>query len=498
MDENKEFNTTQENEIHSFTETDPVWDSPRKEPEEDIPEAQPFGFGDAEEKEDFSGQNTEFSEPENEEKETAEFFSEYIPPQPVYYEMPRSKNKALRVLGIIAAALVIVMLISLVGASLILPKPSFEIDEDTEEPVFTSIPQATPSLSEAPLISELPQPTRKNNVIGQMPNFGGIAPEITNPYNPVIEIAAHNMEKVVSVQADIYKEENGTEVLEGRIRGTGFIVSSDGYIITNYHVVEASNHITVRFTDESEYVAEYIGGDATIDIALLKINAANLPVVALGNSAEVPVGEFAIAIGNPSGMGDELVNTLTVGYVSAVNREIRFNGYKQSFLQIDTAINPGNSGGPVFNSKGEVIGIVTLKALVSSYDEYGSAVDSEGVGFAIPINTALDALAEIFEHGAIRRPGIGIMYSFYDEEAAELYETTSGMHIGEITPGGPSDKAGLMVGDIIIRCDGMDIVTGEELVNLVKTKGIGSSIELVVIRDGVEMTFIVEILDLNK
>lgn len=489
MDENKEVNTTQENETRSFTENDSIWENAKKEPVEDIPEAQPFGFGETEEKKDFSEPKT---------KGSAEFFSEYVPPQPVYYEMPRSKNKALRILGIIAAALVIVMLFSLVGASLILPKPSFEIDEDQESPEFSSIPKASDMASEAPLISTLPQPTRKNNITGQMPSFGGIAPEITNPYNPVIEIAAHNMEKVVSVQADVYKEENGREVLDARIKGTGFVVSADGYIITNYHVVAEGTHITVRFTDESEYIAEYVGGDETIDIALLKINAANLPVVALGDSDTVPVGEFAIAIGNPSGMGDELSNTLTVGYVSAVNREIRFNGYKQEFLQIDTAINPGNSGGPVFNSEGEVIGIVTLKSLVSSYDEYGSAVDSEGVGFAIPINTALGALEEIFEHGAIRRPGIGIFYTFYDEETAELYEETAGMHVGEVTVGGPSEKAGLMVGDIIIRCDGMDIVTGEELVNLVKTKGIGSSIELVVLREGVEMTFIVEIVDLNK
>ncbi|MBR3305212.1 MAG: trypsin-like peptidase domain-containing protein [Christensenellaceae bacterium] len=423
-----------------------------------------------------------------------------------YDAMPKNHSRFLRFAGIFAAAAVFVMLIVLLSTVILVPKPSFEVKPGESASALPDasagkqqiLPEDSVNDKASAAVPDEGSSSSPYKKIGNLPMFGGDAPVITDKYNPVVEIVEQENDCVVSVQVDVVKEEaEGGSSVSGWIKGSGFIVTEDGYIITNYHVVSGGNNIKVKLTDDSEYSAAYIGGDSTIDIALIKIDAKGLPVVALGDSSNVKTGEVAIAIGNPAGMGDELTNTVTVGYVSSAQRTIQFNGYKQVFIQIDAPVNSGNSGGPVFNSKGEVIGIVTLKSLISSYDDYGTAIDSEGLGFAIPINTALDAIAQLFEYGAVRRPGIGIRYTMYDQEYAERKDVTSGMHVEKVEKGSSAEKAGIQEGDTIIRCDGIEIVTGDELVDLIKQKGIGSSVDLVIVRGDSEIKITVEIQDTN-
>ena len=203
----------------------------------------------------------------------------------------------------------------------------------------------------------------------------------------VQEITAATLDSVVEIKTESVQTEVflGQYVTEGA--GSGVIIKSDGYIITNYHVIEGANKIIVTTTDEQQYAAQVIGADADNDIAVLKINAANLPAATMGNSDQLNVGDLAVAIGNPLG---ELGGTVTAGIISALDRSITIDGTTMSLLQTDTSINPGNSGGGLFNQYGQLIGVVVAKS---------SGSDVEGLGFAIPINTASRVAEQIIEHG---------------------------------------------------------------------------------------------------
>ncbi len=406
----------------------------------------------------------------------------------LYNSMPKRKHGFLRAIGIIAAACAFVMLVIVIATSFFVPEPVYEV----AEPDTTNESEILPKESNSVLIPE----QRDGNDI--MPEFGGEAPVITNLYNPVVEIVEQAMPSLVTIKIDkTTTGDDGKELITGWTKGSGFIVSTDGYILTNYHVIQEGGNIKVCLSDGNEYLAKYIGGDEIIDLAVLKIEGNDFKPVALGSSAETKAGEIAIVIGSPAGLDDQLINSVTVGYISAVQREIQFNGYKQKFLQTDAAVNSGNSGGPLFNQNGEVIGIVTLKSLVSGFDEAGNPVDSEGLGFAMPIDTALSAIKEIFEKGAVERPGIGIYFRFYDDNAAALTETLMGMHIEQIVENGPADKVGIKVGDVVTHCNGIEIVTGQEVSEALASRKIGDTIVLTVNRDGQIIDFSVTIADLN-
>ena len=200
--------------------------------------------------------------------------------------------------------------------------------------------------------------------------------------------------------------------------GSGFIVSSEGYVVTNYHVIEEGKSFKVTVNSEEVYDASVIGYDSYSDLAVLKIEGANKqfePVV-LGDSNSVKVGELAIAIGSP--LGSALNNSVTVGYISAKDREITSNSHTTKMIQTDAAINPGNSGGPLLNTGGQVIGINTMKSTFAGYDSYGNAVSADGISFAIPISDALPVITEIIQTGKYQRPGIGISYYPIDSETS--------------------------------------------------------------------------------
>ena len=239
--------------------------------------------------------------------------------------------------------------------------------------------------------------------------------------------------------------------------GSGFIISSDGYILTNNHVVEDADEITIKLDDKREFKAEVIGTDPQSDVALIKVDASDLPAATLGDSDKMEVGEWVIAIGNPF----ELNQTVTVGVVSAKGRSrIGINDY-ENFIQTDAAINPGNSGGPLLNIHGEVIGMNT--AIFSRSGGY------MGIGFAIPINMAKNVEKQLKKHGKVTRGWLGVVIQDVNEDLAKSFhlEHADGVLIGEVAKDSPAEKGGFEQGDVIITMDGKKINDVPELRNRV-------------------------------
>ena len=261
-----------------------------------------------------------------------------------------------------------------------------------------------------------------------------------------------------------------------RSLGSGFIISNDGYIFTNNHVVEKADKIMVKVSDGKEYEAKIIGTDAKTDIALIKIKPSNsLPVVEIGDSDKVKVGEWVIAIGNPFG----LEQTVTAGIVSAKGRVIGAGPY-DNFIQTDASINPGNSGGPLFNMEGKVIGINT--AIVAQ---------GQGIGFAIPMNMAKSILGDLKTKGKVTRGWLGIsVQDITDEIAKNLnHKDKSGALVSDVFKGDPADKAGIKAGDIVTEINGKPIKDTHDLLLTIAAMHVGEKVSIKALRDGKEMMF---------
>ncbi len=262
----------------------------------------------------------------------------------------------------------------------------------------------------------------------------------------------------------------------GTSYGTGFVISEDGYIVTNYHVIDGAQKITVAFSvsdDDEEYDAELIGGDEQTDIAVLKIDKDGLTAVEFGKSSDLIVGELAIAIGNP--MGSELSGTVTAGIISALNRTLTIEERKMNLIQTDASINNGNSGGPLINSYGQIIGITSAK--IASYY-------ADGLGFAIPIDEALPIISDLIEYGYVKgRPVIGISGEDISEIYAQYYDVPQGFYVAKVTEDGPAEKAGVKVGDIVIGIESQLVKSIDEF-NEIKAKyKAGDTITISVYRD---------------
>lgn len=254
-----------------------------------------------------------------------------------------------------------------------------------------------------------------------------------------------------SVVGIIVTATNGAQIAQGS--GTGIILSEDGYIVTNAHVVNGATKIKVVLADETEYDAELIGSDAKTDLAVVKINATGLTAAEIGDSDALVVGETVIAIGNPYGL--ELAGTVTSGIVSALNRNIVIEGTYMTLIQTDASINPGNSGGPLVNAYGQVIGVTSSKIVTTGY---------EGIGFAIPITGATEIIEELIQYGYIKnRPFIGIQGSDLDESYAKIYSIPMGVYVQYVDPESDAYKKGLKGGDIITAVDGVEIKSMAEL-----------------------------------
>ena len=269
--------------------------------------------------------------------------------------------------------------------------------------------------------------------------------------------------------------------------GSGIIISEDGYIVTNNHVVDSSSSnsyyelskatsIKIKlnsdtYGDDATYEATVVGQDSQTDLAVLKIEKTGLTAAEFADSDQAVVGEFVMAVGSPLGLD----TTVTQGIISAVNREVESDGTKYTCIQTDAAINSGNSGGALINSDGKVIGINTLKL---------SGTGVEGIGFAIPINSATDVINQLKDHQKVLRPYIGITGINLDEQTAKKYKLEVGVYIKSVEDFSPAEKAGLKSGDVIVKADGKSITTMDELNEIKNSHQIGDTITLTVNRNG--------------
>ncbi|HEX4445101.1 MAG TPA: Do family serine endopeptidase, partial [Polyangiaceae bacterium] len=264
---------------------------------------------------------------------------------------------------------------------------------------------------------------------------------------------------------------DGDRVMKQQALGSGFLVDKQGHVVTNAHVIDDADQVKVRLADDREYRAKVVGKDTRLDVAVLKLEnpPADLPVTALGSSDAIRVGEYVVAIGNPFGLG----NTVTMGIVSAKGRTIGAGPY-DDFIQTDASINPGNSGGPLFNLRGQVVGINT-------------AINPEGkgIGFAIPIDAVRDVVPQLLATGHVSRGRLGVGIQGMDDDLAQAVglDHPHGALVGEVEPGSPAEKASLKSGDVIVAVDGQDVAHAEDLPRLVARHAPGTQVRLGVLHE---------------
>lgn len=313
-----------------------------------------------------------------------------------------------------------------------------------------------------------------SSITANNPNLSQVS--LTNYSDTAIYAAQKALPSMVSISVEYDVNYMGMKkAVAGS--GSGVVISEDGYILTNNHVISSADSssfyqvsdaksIKVKiYGDETEYEAEIIGTDSQTDLAVLKIDKTGLTPAELGDSSSVQIGEFVLAIGNPY----ELDYSVTAGIISALNREMTVENTTYNVIQADCAINSGNSGGALVNSKGQVIGITTLKLA-------GEGI--EGVSFAIPVNDTVPIYQELIENGKISRPFVGISGIDLDEVTAIRNGLTKGIYVDSIVSGSSAEDAGIMPGDVIVSFDGKDVFTMDELNAIKNTKNVGDKVEI--------------------
>ena len=307
------------------------------------------------------------------------------------------------------------------------------------------------------------------------------APAVSTPSSntmSVSEVVSAVSDSVVAINTEVTMEVPGfftTQQATGTAAGSGVIISEDGYILTNNHVIEDATKISVTLKNGESYDATLIGADAQTDLAVIQIQAEGLSAATIGSSASLEVGDETIAIGNPLG---ELGGTVTNGIVSALDRQITVDDHTMTLLQTNAAINPGNSGGGLFNNRGELIGIVVAKS---------SGVGVEGLGFAIPIDNAMTVASDLIENGYVTGRGeLGVsVIDIQDARTAFYYRVpNNGVYIASVTQGSAAERAGLKIGDGIIAVNGTEISSADELSAQLALNKAGDTVELKILRDG--------------
>ena len=301
--------------------------------------------------------------------------------------------------------------------------------------------------------------------------------EITETDSPVVAIAAKVSPSVVGIKVTYSYEIFRGYSTETEGEGSGIIYSEDGYIVTNYHVIEEAideetAKVEVALQGSEEWIeATIVGHDEITDLAVIKIDKKGLQAAEFGSSNDLKVGDIAVAIGNP--LGSDFAGTVTSGVISALDRSVTTDGRTYKLLQTDAAINTGNSGGALANSKGQVIGINTVKIV---------ATGVEGIGFAIPSDEALPIIKEFIKNKKVSRPSIGIAGINVTESIAKAYNMTEGVYVSEVLKDSPAEKAGFKTGDIIIKAEGKAIKTMDELNNIKYKYKVGDTFKVTVLR----------------
>ena len=411
-----------------------------------------------------------------------------------FYDNQQPRRRSLGGFGIA----VIVLLTILVAAIVLAVSLRGEYRNDmgvSIEPERTAAPEPTKKPAAAPAT---PVPGT-----GIMPPLDGVAPDLSdiatpgfwdNPIPSIFDAVSPSVVGVINYTTQTFGKR---EILDIYGSGSGFVISSEGYILTNAHVVADAEKITVLLDSGEEVEAALIGADNETDVAVLRVDRRDLVPLAVGNSDDMRVGEFVIAIGNPLD-SERLANTTTFGVISAKAREITIDGHTNTYLQTDAAINFGNSGGPLLNMRGEVIGMNSAKSITAGFDEYGNAVSAEGIGFALPINAVCTIMERLITEGSIERPAVGItVYTLTEAVAAEMeLPLSSGIYVASVVTDGPASRAGVCAGDIILSANGRTITEQAELIAVINECSVGDSIRLEIFRNG--DTFYCDILLADK
>lgn len=297
------------------------------------------------------------------------------------------------------------------------------------------------------------------------------------------QIYEANAKSVVAISGTVQTVSFGGQTRQGTSTGSGFILTDDGYVVTNYHVIEGAVSVTVVMDNDQEYEAEVIGYDSLNDVAVLKIEAKDLPAVKLGSSDQLSIGDMVVAIGNPLG---SLTATLTVGYVSGKDRQVATDNSNTviNMIQTDAAINSGNSGGPLFNMYGEVVGITSAK--YSGITSSGASI--EGISFAIPIDDVMSIIGDLRDFGYVTGAYLGVTVQDTDSSAASLYGLPTGAYVVTVVDDGSADRAGIQPKDIIIALGEYDVSTVSELTRTLRRFKAGDTTTVTVIRSGERVT----------
>lgn len=316
---------------------------------------------------------------------------------------------------------------------------------------------------------------------GSVKTTGYTLEDATGSNKTVQEITKEARPSVVEIKTESVSSDSWMQQYVTQGAGSGVIITSDGYIVTNNHVIEGASKITVTTSDQQEYDAELVGTDPITDIAVLKIKTEGLTPATYGNSDQLAVGDMAVAIGNPLG---ELGGTVTAGIISALDRELAIDGKTMTLLQTDSSINPGNSGGGLFNGDGQLIGIVVAKS---------SGSDVEGLGFAIPINKAADVAQQILENGYVSgQPSTGMSYTESSGQSSTMDrlfnngQSTTYVYIAAVD-GTNAQKAGFQKGDMVYAVDGTEITSFNTLSSIVTSHSVGDKLKFTIVRNGQKM-----------
>jgi len=317
----------------------------------------------------------------------------------------------------------------------------------------------------------------------------GAIPDIVEDVSPTIVGVMNYLE--TAGQSGFGKQTEGTEVPQSS--GSGVIISEDGYIVTNHHVVEGASRVTVTLTSGEVFNAQVVGSDKYVDLAVLKIEANNLKHITFGDSENARPGELAIAIGYP--LSDDFSSiTVTAGILSAVGADVEVDGIHFEMLQTDAPINPGNSGGALVDGSGQLIGINTLKTLYAGSTEYGQTISAEGIGYAIPGHVVQPIIKDLIEVGEVVRPYIGIAGRIITQADSENYDMPQGLYIDELTENGPAERAGVLVKDIITKINGEPVEEFADVYSLITQSEVGDEIILNIYRFETEETLEIKII----
>ena len=399
--------------------------------------------------------------------------STYVPPIPPQYPpvKPKKEKKAKSGKvwkGILAAALSLAVVAGSCGITAALVNKSWENRMDSfEDSVEVRLNQMQEKVDAAKAAADA---AGGNSISGTVSLGNGLTPG---------QVYAKNVQSVVLISCQIQSSNFG-QVIKGESFGSGFILTENGYVVTNAHVVEGASAITVSTHAGEEMEAKLVGSDTTNDVAVLKVEAENLPAVTIGSSADLIVGDQVVAIGNPLG---DLTSTMTVGYVSAKDRDVTTDGTTINMIQTDAAINSGNSGGPLFNMRGEVIGITTAK--YSGASSSGASIES--IGFAIPIDDVIGMLNDLKDYGYVTGAYLGVMVSDMDKETANYYGFPVGVYVQEVTPGYCAEEAGIQAKDIIVGLGKYEVKSLTDLTRALRNFKAGDTTQITVYRGGAEI-----------